>query len=282
MLLSTLLDQKAKQLAHQYLLSEKELISVFSEMDEKRIFIDLGFTGVFAYCQKALRFSESQANYFSIVIRKSRSVPELKRAIEKGDLSVSRARRIVPVVTAENHAEWIEKAQRLPQKQLEVEVAKANPRSVQEKIKPIAENRHLLTLGMSDALREKWERAKGLMTRKTGRSVSLEETLEGILTVFLQKEDPIEKAKRAVLRKVEPSVSSLTIGRVPIPAGIKHAVTLRDQGRCVVSQCTNRIFTQLHHVKPVSQGGQNSIDNLRTLCSSHHRILHRQRARQLP
>lgn len=93
MLLSYTLHEKALSFAKEYLKSEKELLSVLMQMDEKKVFWELKYTGVFNYCLKALLFSESQASYFASIVRKSREVPELKEAIDRGEISISKAKR---------------------------------------------------------------------------------------------------------------------------------------------------------------------------------------------
>jgi hypothetical protein len=68
--------------------------------------------------------------------------------------------------------------------------------------------------------------------------------------------------------------------RTAIPAAILNAVRLRDGGRCTYvhseyGRCRNSRWTQVHHLHGVAQGGQHDLQNLTTLCSAHHRDLHR-------
>ena len=67
--------------------------------------------------------------------------------------------------------------------------------------------------------------------------------------------------------------------REPIPAQVLHAVNLRDQRRCTYQNrmgraCNQTRWLEYHHLKPVSQGGKNILENLVTLCSGHHRLMH--------
>jgi hypothetical protein len=68
--------------------------------------------------------------------------------------------------------------------------------------------------------------------------------------------------------------------RTPIPAHIKHQVILRDKNKCQHhdqyknDKCGNRRFLEIHHKIPVSDGGENSLNNLVTLCSGHHQLQH--------
>lgn len=67
--------------------------------------------------------------------------------------------------------------------------------------------------------------------------------------------------------------------RVPRTAEQTHAVNLRDQGRCTHIDangkgCCEDRWVEIHHIRPVSQGGTNDIDNLTTLCGAHHDLIH--------
>jgi predicted restriction endonuclease len=57
-------------------------------------------------------------------------------------------------------------------------------------------------------------------------------------------------------------------------------VTLRDGARCTFrrpdgARCENERYIEQHHVEFVSDGGDNSKKNIATLCSAHHRALHK-------
>lgn len=67
--------------------------------------------------------------------------------------------------------------------------------------------------------------------------------------------------------------------RTPLPAALKHYVFMRDQGRCSHQikpglRCAHSKYLEIHHVKPISQGGDSHPRNLQLLCSGHHRMLH--------
>jgi hypothetical protein len=67
----------------------------------------------------------------------------------------------------------------------------------------------------------------------------------------------------------------LDIGRKTrtIPPAMRRALNMRDQG-CRFPGCTHRYFTDGHHVKHWSKGGDSSLDNLVLLCRRHHRLVH--------
>jgi len=60
-----------------------------------------------------------------------------------------------------------------------------------------------------------------------------------------------------------------------IPPALRRAVLLRDQHRCRVPGCRHASYLDLHHIELRSEGGSNSVENILSVCSSHHRALHR-------
>ncbi len=67
--------------------------------------------------------------------------------------------------------------------------------------------------------------------------------------------------------------------RVAISSEINHQVNQRDQGQCCYknsqgARCLNRRWLDVHHRKPIANGGDNSLANLITLCKAHHQLQH--------
>jgi len=68
--------------------------------------------------------------------------------------------------------------------------------------------------------------------------------------------------------------------RAPIPAVLKHQISLRDERKCAYinpngERCGQTRWLEVHHRTPVSEGGGNTLENLITLCSAHHDWTHR-------
>ncbi|MCM2281374.1 MAG: HNH endonuclease [Bdellovibrionaceae bacterium] len=67
--------------------------------------------------------------------------------------------------------------------------------------------------------------------------------------------------------------------RRPLPAAIQHQVHLRDRGVCQARLpdgyvCGSRVWLDVHHLTPRSQGGSDAFDNLLALCRAHHQAWH--------
>jgi hypothetical protein len=187
------LHLKALEAAKHHQASEVSLLQILEQIDREKVYLVMGYNSLFIYCVEALKLSESQSYSFMTVCRKSKEVPELKKEIESGGLTLSKARRIVPVLTKENHSEWIEKAKTLPKAELEKEVAKVSPFSVKikEQVRVISEDRVSLKLDLSEVTLKKLKRAQMLLMNKRRKNLNLEESLNELLDGFLQKNDPL-------------------------------------------------------------------------------------------
>lgn len=271
---------------------EAELIEVLQQVERHRVFIRRGYPSLFRYVTVELGLSESLAYSLITVARKALEVPRLTSLIHSGELTLSNARRIVAVLTPENQEEWISKACRLSQRDLEKEIVLVKPEvAVQERMSYVAADRVRLELGLSESEMLKLRRVQDLLSQTKKRAVSLEETLGILTSEYLDRRDPLERAKRAQKREKRISeaatdresdselVSGREGGNERIPASVRHEVSRRDLNRCQHilpngERCNQARWVDLHHKIPVSLGGRSTKENLITLCSNHHKYWH--------
>lgn len=249
------------------------------------------------------------------VVRKSQELPEVRRAVSQGILTVSTVRHLAPVLTKENQKEMISLGSSRTQAELRRELAKRAPEQVQapEKARYVREDRVALELRVSEGLMKELRRAQDLVSQSERKLVNLEETLQAMVNVFLDRKDPLRKAQRLagkeppaakpgpceeaqssfvaegsiakeatmlsnrMIRKNE--VESLKPKRTPIPLPIQRAVLLKNDGRCTHrtpsgTRCNQTRWLHFHHLKPLSQGGTHTIENVSLLCGGHHRMIH--------
>jgi 5-methylcytosine-specific restriction endonuclease McrA len=63
--------------------------------------------------------------------------------------------------------------------------------------------------------------------------------------------------------------------RRTIPPTLRRKVLERDGCCCTVPGCRCRRHIHIHHIDPLAEGGADKAGNLVTLCSRHHRMVHR-------
>lgn len=279
--------------------SEIELIEILEKVDKNRVYYHQGFSSLFKYTVDALGLSEEVAYIFINVSRKTREVPALKEAIKTGSITVSKAKKITSVLTPQNQNYWLDMAKTATKRILEKTVASCAPASavreqftyvnpgleVTEKVKvlslevlsphaidgletPKEKTRVQLQVGVSEALMLKIRRAQDLLSQKRQSSVGLEDTLLAAIDLYIAKNDPLEKAKRQVMKgkisefggkpkleskadsklnpRAEPKVKSASklnaseelqvpgrpLARKAIPAGTRHKLWIKYNGQC--------------------------------------------------
>jgi len=289
-----IIHERALIRAQRYLIAEAELLESIIEIDKSRLYENFGLTHLTPYCVQFLGLSENVAATFVRVARKTYEVPELKTAIEEGKLTVTKAKAITSVINSDNQQDWIKKAETLSKSKLEIEVAYNSPKSIKpEKAKIEGPDRVRYEFDLTEKEAELFRRAQDILSQKTGTSVSLSETQGELLKCFLDRYDPVRKAQRKTQRKTNkmdpsrdrsekktpPSTKARTETRTRIKAEVIHAVNLRDQGKCQAQlpdgrMCGQSKWLHYHHIIPKAKGGKDTVENLITLCSAHHRIWH--------
>lgn len=305
------MDQELKNLAKNYLELENEILELIIQMDHSKGFYQLGYNSLFSYMTQSLKLSPAITYNFINVARKSMEVPRLKEQVVSGKISIYKAQKMTSVINEENQDRWFELAQKKTHRELEREVALASPgksspnrlkyvnsnESVEEKIKIKRDvPRVELQVGVSEQIMLKLRRAQDLESQRKKSNLDLEETLNEVLDIYLAKKDPVKRAQRqknrgklganeikknftAAKKFLDKNQQKILRKRETIPANIIHQVQLRDKGQCTHidlsgHRCSSRRYLEIHHIQPVAQGGGNELDNLKLLCSGHHRALH--------
>lgn len=310
-----LLHEKAIRTAKKFKSAHTELIDIVIELDRARLSQKFELKSTFSYCSEVLGLTKDIICTLTKVARASEKVPELKTALDLGEMSITNAREIAAIVTQENKIEWIEKAKTLTQEKLQREVAKVFPKeAVKEKAKYVSAERIKLEMGVDEDLMKLFRQAQDLVSQKTRKAASLEDTLIVVLENFVGRYDPLKKAERAQDRKVkrdektkevskmnvkyetkeghkvhensravrrldQKNAANKEIGEKKTPAHILHAVNLRDQRQCQERKpdgtiCGSQRWLDYHHIIPRYAGGEDTLENLITLCSFHHRKRH--------
>lgn len=88
------IHERALLAAREFKRGEAHLILILQEVEESKLFLDLGLTSLFQYAVGALGLSEDTAYNFITVSRKSKQMPILQEAILQGSVSVSKARKV--------------------------------------------------------------------------------------------------------------------------------------------------------------------------------------------
>jgi hypothetical protein len=105
-----------------------EFLAYLAELDERQLFLDLGYPSLFAYCVEALGLCESTAGRHIAAARVCRDHAHAFELVARGDLHASALSLMKKHVTAENAAELFEVCTRRSARQVEELLATRFPR----------------------------------------------------------------------------------------------------------------------------------------------------------
>jgi len=296
------LHEKALVLSREHRRVESQLVSLLMEIDRLQLYRLLGCASLFTYVVSMLGFTEGAAYQLITVTRKAKNIAALKAALEEQRLTVAKASRIVSVLSAENASELIEFASRHTSRETDLEVARRAGRDGNERrsslkipVRVLAKLKHVQVL-------------MGV--------VEFEAMLEKLADYYIEREDPVRKAERALAKRAaaaaesgsenserseqaesERSESTRTKSRARsrnsapgkrerFTARELHTVNARDGRRCAFidasgNRCPNERWLHVHHLQSVARGGTNNPANLITLCAAHHQLVHQLSASQV-
>jgi hypothetical protein len=110
-------------------------------------------------------------------------------------------------------------------------------------------------IGISQEMSEDIKRIQDLESKRTGKSVGIEDALQASVHAYLEKNDPIKRASRILFKKSNVLRRTNQVrhsGNKTIPALEKHQVIARDRGQCTHindgKRCDNKRWTDIHHI----------------------------------
>ena len=168
---------------------------------------------------------------------------------------------------------------------------------VSQKSKSPAETEEALKLAMESFLRQEdpLEKAKRANARKAEGEKSAatrEPGVDGEKSTEFGELSALGRIPRRSKHEFEQDVSNLeqqqhdgasAVFKLEHPhdrvsSSLKHEVALRDSAQCAVvaagARCVQTRWLDVHHVIPRAEGGENALENLKTVCTSHHRMIH--------
>lgn len=111
---STLTNQelvaKLKTLASEERKAQAAFLAHLVEVDNRRLFAELGYSSLFKYCLEELNLSEGSTCKRIQVARSAREFPIIYSLLEEGKIHMEAVSLLSPLLTEENHRELLKKA----------------------------------------------------------------------------------------------------------------------------------------------------------------------------
>ena len=96
------IHEQALATVRRYKSCEIELIEILERADKAKVHYMLKYSSLFKYATDGLGLSPEVAYIYINVARKAAQLPALKAQIKSGEITVSKAKKISPVLTEEN------------------------------------------------------------------------------------------------------------------------------------------------------------------------------------
>lgn len=276
-----------------------EILQYLKEVAERKLYLERGYSSLFAFMREELGYSESAAQRRILAMRLVRDLPEAEKKIETGKLSLTVASQVQSFIRRENQQRKVLKKGKLTQNEVLGLVQRLEGTSTREcerklvqmapeialpkeKTRAITEEKTLIQFVADKALMGKIEKLKALLSHRNIEG-KYDQLFEKVIDMALDKLDPERRQERREKRKEKSEKKSKQSLPAPavqkpnrhIPNFLRDRVWTRDKGKCQYKDrntgrvCGSRHAIQLDHKFPYSLGGEHSEANLQLRCMRH-------------
>ncbi len=285
-----------------------KVISFLREIRFRSLHLEMGYSSLFTFCIAELKYSEAAAYYRINTLDIVDELPEIKQAIESGELSMTtlsmvqsackaKKRKTKIKVSAEDKKSLLEKVKGKSKKQTEAILHQHFP-ELQTVAKPETEKKLSddligIFFNADPELMKKFKEIKDL-TAHQNPSPSYQELFHMMSDFMLDRIDPVRKAKRALRKdkiqhkgesQLQPCEVESTVentAEIPPPTPSRHCsaktervIWTRAQSRCehvdnkTGHRCSETRRLQLDHMIPYAVSYDSSEHNMQLLCTQH-------------
>src|SRR5229473_1319469 len=289
--------------------SERHLVVQFvvelAGFAKRELYRELGYTSLFYYCVRQLGLSKSSAFRRSEVARLIARFPVIAEQLAEGRMSIRALVELREVLTEENHAEVLARAEGKSQEEAQLLAVEYKPKPVPrdvvralpmppaplvalsvvpagtetppappEVVKPLTPDRRRLNVTVSADFMAELAQVRAALSHKCPGG-EFEQVVREAFKLVLERD-----RKRKALTDRPRAQSDTTCENENdryVLAAVKRAVWERDQGRCTWPMGDGELCGSTHrlefdHDLEVALGGKPTIGNIRLLCKSHNRM----------
>jgi 5-methylcytosine-specific restriction endonuclease McrA len=289
--------------------SERHLVVQFvvelAGFAKRELYRELGYTSLFYYCIRQLGLSKSSAFRRSEVARLIARFPVIADRLAEGRLSIRALVELREVLTAENHAEVLARAEGKSQEEAQLLAVEYKPKPVPrdvvralptppaplvavvcaettpprppEVVKPLTPDLRRLNVTVSADFIAELEQVRAALSHKCPDG-NFEQVVREAFKLVLER----DRKRKALTDRPRAQSEPQSENDRYVPAAVKRAVWERDQGRCTWPMGDGEVCGSTHrlefdHDLEVALGGKPTIENIRLLCKSHNLMKAEQR-----
>lgn len=268
-----------------------DILNYLREIQARRLYSDLGYSSLFAYCVGSLKYSESQAQRRITAMRVISELPQIEEKVSNGELSLSNIVQAKSFFNQEDKVSIMSPGQKLlileslknkssrEGEKLLASQATVPPSPVKERVRYVAENISEVKFAASERLLAKMEKLKGLLAHKRP-GMNVGELFDELCNIALEKLNPkgggigkkstkikaSDTSPKKQVHKSPPPAPTVSAGRKYISVQTKRAIWSGANGKC--EKCRSQYALEIDHRQPICQGGRSDEKNLRLLCRS--------------
>ncbi|MCH2533060.1 MAG: HNH endonuclease [Bdellovibrionales bacterium] len=295
---------KAKKLVQQERVILVEILHHLLMINDKKLYLQMGFKSLFDFCTKELGYSESAAYRRIQAMKLLKEVPEVKQKVLSGGVNLTHLAQVQKVATVERKQnnnviskaqkiKLLEKVENKTTRQSETILREFSPLSaIKNDSKRVINNTQTEIKFIADQeLLNKIEELKNLLSHKhvNPNMNELLHTLTDLALCEVRRRKKImnkEESKRPKRNHNKiTSAPKKPCGKLKyrnqryIHPTVKNEVWFRDGGCCsyrdpqTKRKCESKFQLEFDHIKPVAIGGDSDINNLRLLCREHNQYM---------
>ncbi|WP_408095919.1 HNH endonuclease [Peredibacter sp. HCB2-198] len=235
-----------------------KLLHHLKEIDKRKLYCDLKYSSLFAYCVHELGYDGASAQRRIVAARALAEMPEIEQKIEDGRLNLTNISLVNQFIDDPiQKREVFKEVENLTKKECEQKLFEITGKEEKpkDKTKRISKDKIQVAFVLSDETMAVVDQLKNLL----GKEMEMDQLVQ-----FMAKE-AIKSVEKTKFKQTKPrtSLSPAKVGRA-IPASVKRDVYARDK-KCI--NCGSTRNLNYDHILPYSMGGPNTKENLRLLCS---------------
>ncbi len=301
------LIQRIEKLVHTERKITHLVLLHIAEIEDRKIYADMGYDGMYAYLTRGLGYSEGSAYRRLQSARLLKQLPAVAEKIEDGSLNLTQLTQVQKIVKSESLQAAQEVLTKIENKNsFETQKVLATefklPIQIHEKIKPQQDDSVRLEITLTPEQYEYLKQAQSLLSHICP-SGSMAEVISTLAQSYVQKKlkSATSNAEKITLQEVSAinANSKNTIKSVTQSANARAERLNKKPYRKYISihtkrellqkanhcceyidhksqqKCTSRFQLEIDHIRPLAIGGSDEVKNLRVLCRTHNLVMAR-------
>jgi 5-methylcytosine-specific restriction endonuclease McrA len=250
-------------LAKKEKLLDMEIINHLQEMEMRKLYSEYGYSSLYDYCLKALKFSGDQSYRRIKSMRLAEEMPVVKKNLKSGNLSIANATMLGSLFDKIPHVPEDEKIEMVN------EAVGKSKRECEEYILDVKEVHGLTAKPKKTVIRRESPKTSRIAFSLPKESIEKLEKLKSHHKVK-KLEDLmqilIDQSSQTMEQDLKPQRKRTTVPRNSrsIPKSVKFHAHQKANGKC--ESCGSVHQLEYDHRKPFSLGGTNDSNNIRLLC----------------